>query len=102
MRNFRFWLIAISALASSASMAETGSTGDWTIQAGDFANNRYSALDQINASTDVDISPVDREIGHVGKSGGAVDRQQRIDRTDIPAVVGIGGFRNRDIGRKRR
>ena len=63
MRKFRFWLFAISALASSACAAETaspaqGKTGEWTIQAGDFANNRYSRLDQINAGNVGQLRPV--------------------------------------------
>jgi alcohol dehydrogenase (cytochrome c) len=63
VRDFRSWLFAIAALASPACAAETerpgpSKTGDWSIQAGDFANNRYSALDQINAGNVGQLQPV--------------------------------------------
>ncbi|MDI9850119.1 methanol/ethanol family PQQ-dependent dehydrogenase [Rhodoblastus sp. 17X3] len=63
MRKFRSWLFAIAALATPASASEADrpapkKTGQWTIQAGDFANNRYSALDQINSGNIGQLRPV--------------------------------------------
>ena len=56
-------LVAIGALFSSAAAAEadraiTKRPGDWAIQAGDFANNRYSPLDQINSGNAGRLQPV--------------------------------------------
>ena len=56
-------LIATDALFSSASATEadhaiTKRPGDWSIQSGDFANNRFSPLDQINSGNAGRLQPV--------------------------------------------
>lgn len=48
-------LSGTAAIANDSVIAETGKAGQWAIQTGDYANTRYSELDQINTSNVKDL-----------------------------------------------
>jgi lanthanide-dependent methanol dehydrogenase len=59
MRIAHILLLALAAIALAApGRAAPSRPGEWAIQAGDYANNRFSPLDRINAGNVAELRPV--------------------------------------------